>query len=114
GNDYNFAHPIVVGMDNLQPTITALIGQGTEPGLAQKILALPFQAMPAADMSPAGSSSASPMASGGQVQVQGAKAASDLASTGSDAAAAAIGAAVLLAAGVAAEVLKKKGAKENR
>ncbi|MBR6439721.1 MAG: hypothetical protein IKS61_00125 [Aeriscardovia sp.] len=40
--------------------------------------------------------------------------ASDLATTGSDAAAAAIGAAALLAAGVAAELLKKKGLKKEK
>ena len=120
GNSYNFAHPIVVGMTNLQPDIQSLIGQGSEPGSAQKILALPFQAMPAASM-PSGTansgqaSSMSQMPSQGQVQVQQAKpSSSNLASTGASIEAASIGAGVLLAAGIAAELLKKKKTERNK
>ncbi|MBP5785648.1 MAG: hypothetical protein J6V96_00875 [Aeriscardovia sp.] len=111
GNDYNFAHPIVVGLTNLEPTIHALIGQGSEPGTAQKILALPFQVLSAMGSSQGAMTG---MPSGGAVHVQSAKPADDLASTGSDAVAAAIGAATLLAAGVAAELLKKKGLKREK
>ena len=119
GNVYNFAHPIVVGLDSLQPTIHTLIGDGAEPGLAQKILALPFQVIsapsaPSAAVPSGGASPTRPTTVGGPAQVQSAKPASDLATTGSDAAAAAIGAAVLLAAGVAAELLKKKGLKKEK
>lgn len=137
GNDYNFAHPIVVGLTNLQPTVHALIGQGSEPGDAQKILALPFQTMPASS-SPAASmpsgtansgepsqmpqmpsgtaaSSMTQMPSQGQVQVQQAKpSGSNLASTGASIEAASISAGVLLAAGIAAELLKKKRTERNK
>ncbi|MBQ1803678.1 MAG: hypothetical protein II014_00175, partial [Bifidobacteriaceae bacterium] len=113
GNDYNFAHPIVVGMTNLQPDIRHLIGQGDEPGMAQKILALPFQATPADSMSPAVNPGEAPQMSnpsgGVQVHVQQARpSGSGLASTGSSIEAASIGASILLAAGIAAELLKKK------
>ena len=132
GNDYNFAHPIVEGLTNLQPTIQSLIGQGSEPGDAQKILALPFQTMPAASMPsgtansgkpsqmpqmPSGTaaSSMSQMPSQGQVQVQQAKpSGSNLASTGASIEAASISAGVLLAAGIAAELLKKKRTERNK
>ncbi|MBQ1427829.1 MAG: hypothetical protein IIZ04_03095, partial [Aeriscardovia sp.] len=132
GNDYNFAHPIVEGLTNLQPTIQSLIGQGSEQGDAQKILALPFQTMPAASMPsgtansgkpsqmpqmPSGTaaSSMSQMPSQGQVQVQQAKpSGSNLASTGASIEAASISAGVLLAAGIAAELLKKKRTERNK
>ena len=141
GNVYNIAHPIVVGLNHLQPTVHTLIGQGSEPGLSQKILGLPWQEahvshlpstpLPSAPSSGSASVSGIPAqgissaphavsssfpeaASGGTVQVQTAKPSDNLATTGSDIAAATIGAAALLAAGVAAELLKKKGAKRNR
>ena len=137
GNDYNFAHPIVEGLTNLQPTIQSLIGQGSEPGDAQKILALPFQTMPASSspavsmpsgtansgqpsqmpQMPSGTaaSSMSQMPSQGQVQVQQAKpSGSNLASTGASIEAASISAGVLLAAGIAAELLKKKRTERNK
>ncbi len=136
GNDYNFAHPIVEGLTNLEPTIHSLIGQGSEPGDAQKILALPFQTMPTTSMPsgtansgkpsqmpqmPSGTansgqaSSMSQMPSQGQVQVQQAKpSSSNLASTGASIEAASISAGVLLAAGIAAELLKKKRTERNK
>ena len=192
GNEYNFAHSIVVGLQphvqvsntdtsgpvvvglNFQPDIRSLIGQGSEPGDAQKILALPFQTMPAASVpsgtansgqsshmthmpsqvqvqqaKPSGShlastgsstasmpsgtansgkpsqmpqmpsgtaaSSMSQMPSQGQVQVQQAKpSGSHLASTGASIEAASISAGVLLAAGIAAELLKKKRTERNK
>lgn len=130
GNEYNFAHPIVVGLTNLEPTIHTLIGQGSEPGDAQKILALPFQTMPASS-SPAVSMPSASMPSGtansgqpsqmtqmpsqGQIQVQQAKpSGSNLASTGSSIEAASISAGILLAAGIAAELLKKKKTDRNK
>lgn len=114
GNEYNFAHPIVVGLNNLQPDIRSLIGQGSEPGSAQKILALPFQTMPAVSIPSGTANSGEPshmtqMPYQSEVHVQQAKPSdSHLASTGSSIEAASISAGVLLAAGIAAELLKKK------
>ena len=129
GDEYNFAHPIVVGLTNLQPDIQSLIGQGSEPGDAQKILALPFQTMPTVSMSSGTAnfgqpsqmtqsgqaSSMSQMPSQGQVQVQQAQpSGSNLASTGASIEAASISAGILLAAGIAAELLKKKKTDRNK
>ncbi|MBO6098435.1 MAG: hypothetical protein J6O87_03185, partial [Aeriscardovia sp.] len=66
----------------------------------------PLTPMPAGELKP----------SEGKARAKASKPAakSALASTGSDAVAAAIGAATLLAAGVAAELLKKKGLKREK
>ena len=119
GNEYNFAHPIVVGLTNLEPTIHTLIGQGSEPGDAQKILALPFQTMPIVSLPSGAANSESPhmtqMPSQVHVEVQQAKPSdSHLASTGSSIEAASISAGILLAAGIAAELLKKKKTDRNK
>lgn len=120
GNEYNFAHPIVVGLSNLQPDIRSLIGQGSEPGDAQKILALPFQTMPAVSMPSGTANSGQPshmtqMPSQVHVRQEALKpSGSHLASTGSSIEAASISAGILLAAGIAAELLKKKKTDRNK
>ncbi len=122
GNEYNFAHPIVVGLSNLRPDIRSLIGQGSEPGDAQKILALPFQTMPAVSMPSGTANSGQPshmtqMPSQVQVHVRQEAlkpSGSHLASTGSSIEAASISAGILLAAGIAAELLKKKKTDRNK
>ena len=119
GNEYNFAHPIVVGLSNLQPDIRSLISQGSEPGDAQKILALPFQTMPAVSM-PSGTANSgslhmTQMPSQVHVRQEALKpSGSHLASTGSSIEAASISAGILLAAGIAAELLKKKKTDRNK
>lgn len=117
-NPYNSGNSIVSEISSLQPVISTLIGQGGQQGEAQKVLSLPFQAAPASTSS---SSAPSPQASpsiksavqtepaGKQAPVKIAKPENPhLASTGSDVEAAALGAAILLTVGVAAELLKTK------
>ena len=139
GSTYDAEHPIAAGVSALEPAARTLIGQGSEHGEAQKALFLPFKTASAVSLSPKAAPSAAPEAaqghaspasatekspltpmpagelkpSEGKAHAKASKPAakSALASTGSDAVAAAIGAATLLAAGVAAELLKKK---ENR
>ena len=122
-NSYNSGHSMVSEISSLQP-VSSLIGQGGQQEEAQKVLSLPFQTAPA---SPSSSSAPSPQAppsvksavqtepAGKQAPVKIAKPENPhLASTGSDVEAAALGAAILLTVGVAAELLKNKKRRKNR
>ena len=62
GSSYDAEHPIAAGMSALEPAARTLIGQGSEPGEAQKALSLPFKTAPAVSLSPKAAPSPAPEA----------------------------------------------------
>lgn len=48
---YDAEHPIATGMSALEPAARTLIGQGSEPGEAEKALSSPFKTVPAVSLS---------------------------------------------------------------